>query len=125
VLRRFGRESLDRIAQPLVGGIYTADPQYLSLRTTMPRFLEMEAKYRSIIWGMVKGRKAASAAERGDSGARYSMFISFRKGMVTLVDTLASRLPPGSIQTSAPVTSRVSRCPEVVRGTGGRIDRGC
>lgn len=108
VRRRFGRESLDRIAQPLVGGIYTADPEYLSLRTTMPRFLEMEAKYRSIIWGMVKGRKAASAAERGDSGARYSMFMSFRKGMVTIIDTLASRLPAGSIRTGTPVT-RVSR----------------
>lgn len=108
VLRRFGRESLDRIAQPLVGGIYTADPEYLSLRTTMPRFLEMEAKYRSIIWGMVKGRKAASAAERGDSGARYSMFMSFRNGMVTLIDTLASRLPAGSIQTGTAV-SKVSR----------------
>lgn len=108
VLRRFGRESLERIAQPLVGGIYTADPQYLSLRTTMPRFLEMEAKYRSIIWGMVKGRKAASAAERRDAGARYSMFMSFRKGMVTLIDTLASRLPAGSIQTSSPA-ARVSR----------------
>ncbi|HOA74306.1 MAG TPA: protoporphyrinogen oxidase [Phycisphaerae bacterium] len=108
VLRRFGRESLDRVAQPLVGGIYTADPQYLSLRTTMPRFLEMEAKYRSIIWGMIKGRKAASAAERGDSGARYSMFMSFRRGMTTLIEALAERLPEGAIRTSSPV-SRVSR----------------
>jgi len=80
VRRRFGQESLERVAQPLVGGIYTADPEYLSLRTTMPRFLEMEAKHRSIIWGMLKGRKAASAAERGDSGARYSMFMSFKRG---------------------------------------------
>ncbi|MBI4581785.1 MAG: protoporphyrinogen oxidase [Planctomycetes bacterium] len=110
VRRRFGRESLDRVAQPLVGGIYTADPEYLSLRTTMPRFLEMEAKYRSVIWGMVKGRKAASAAERGDSGARYSMFMSFRRGMVTLIDALASRLPAGVIRTGAAV-SRVSRGP--------------
>lgn len=103
VLRRFGRESLERVAQPLVGGIYTADPTYLSLRTTMPRFLEMEAKYRSIIWGMIKGRKAAAAAERGDSGARYSMFVSFRGGMTTLIDTLAGRLPAGSIRMSAAV----------------------
>ncbi len=108
VRRRFGNESLERIAQPLVGGIYTADPEYLSLRTTMPRFLEMEAKYRSIIWGMVKGRKAASAAERGDSGARYSMFMSFRKGMVTLIDALAARLPAGTICMGAAVR-KISR----------------
>ena len=103
VRRRFGRESLERIAQPLVGGIYTADPEYLSLRTTMPRFLEMEAKHRSIIIAMLKGRKAASALERGDSGARYSMFMSFRKGMSTLIEALASRLPASAVRTDAPV----------------------
>src|SRR5262249_18060962 len=41
VRRRFGREALERLVQPLVGGIYTADPEKLSLRATMPRFLEM------------------------------------------------------------------------------------
>ncbi|MEI6539666.1 MAG: protoporphyrinogen oxidase, partial [Planctomycetota bacterium] len=42
VRRRFGQQTLDRLVQPLVGGIYTADPEKLSLRATMPRFLEME-----------------------------------------------------------------------------------
>lgn len=126
VRRRFGRESLERIAQPLVGGIYTADPEYLSLRTTMPRFLEMEAKYRSIIWGMLKGRKAASAAERGDSGARYSMFMSFKRGMISLINALAQRLPAGAIRTDAAAT-RVSRgsdnwCVEIKNGTTETAD---
>ncbi|MBP1688716.1 MAG: hemY, partial [Deltaproteobacteria bacterium] len=52
VTRRLGREALERVAQPLVGGIYTADPDDLSLAATMPRFLEMERKFRSIIWAM-------------------------------------------------------------------------
>ena len=42
VRRRFGREALQRVAQPLVGGIYASDPDRLSLRATMPRFQEME-----------------------------------------------------------------------------------
>src|SRR5215831_18412489 len=39
VRRRLGREALERVAQPLVAGIYTADPDDLALAATMPRFL--------------------------------------------------------------------------------------
>ncbi len=52
VRRRLGREALERMAQPMIGGIYTADPEKLSLRATLPRFLEMESEHRSIILGM-------------------------------------------------------------------------
>src|SRR5271169_4510837 len=41
VRRRLGRETLARVAQPLAGGIYTADPEMLSIGATMPRFVEM------------------------------------------------------------------------------------
>ncbi|GMV96766.1 MAG: protoporphyrinogen oxidase [Phycisphaerae bacterium] len=125
VIRRFGREALERVAQPLVSGIYTADPTDLSLRATMPRFLEMEARYGSIIRAMRAERRAApgTAAKagrkdrrdagpashpdptggRGDSGARYSLFVSFAEGMSTLIDALAARLPDGSIRRATPV----------------------
>lgn len=49
VRRRFGHEALDRLVQPLVGGIYTSDPERLSLKATLPRFLEMEASHGSVI----------------------------------------------------------------------------
>jgi len=109
VRRRFGREALERIAQPLVGGIYTADPEKLSLRATMPRFLDLEDKYRSIILGMRKAKKARAAASGGrDSGARYSIFVSMRDGMDRLTNTLAERLPAGSVRTQT-VVSRIER----------------
>ncbi|NIT60789.1 MAG: protoporphyrinogen oxidase, partial [Aliifodinibius sp.] len=38
VRRRLGKEALERIAQPMIGGIYTGDPERLSLRATMPQF---------------------------------------------------------------------------------------
>jgi oxygen-dependent protoporphyrinogen oxidase len=63
VVRRLGRELFDRMAQPLAGGIYGADPKKLSLRATMPRFLDLERKYGSVIRGLRTGaQKAASAA---------------------------------------------------------------
>ena len=55
--RRLGREALERVAQPMVGGIYTADPERLSLRATMPRFLDMERKHGSVIRAMVAARR--------------------------------------------------------------------
>lgn len=93
VRRRFGREALERIAQPMVGGIYTADPETLSLRATMPKFLEMEREHRSLIRALAKARRQdASDTTREASGARYSLFLSFDDGMQPLTDALAARV---------------------------------
>ena len=95
VLRRLGREALERVAQPMVAGIYSADPYELSLMATFPRFLEMEQKYGSVI----RGLRAARAAQNGAfgkaedaSGPRYGLFLSFRQGMDTLTKRLAERI---------------------------------
>jgi len=86
VRRRLGQEALARMAQPMVGGIYTADPETLSLRATLPRFLDMEQKHRSLILAMLRQSRAQKT---GTSGARYSLFLSFDHGMQVLVDALA------------------------------------
>lgn len=102
VRRRFGHEALDRLVQALVGGIYTSDPERLSLQATMPRFLEMEQEYRSLIRGSRKqaranarsngksaggGKKAAA-----ESGARYGLFVSLQNGVGELFDALRERI---------------------------------
>ncbi len=98
VTRRLGREALERVAQPLVGGIYTADPDSLSLAATMPRFLEMERTSRSLIWAMWSQQRRAPVAARAASGARWSLFVSVDDGMQSLVDALAQRLPEGTVR---------------------------
>jgi oxygen-dependent protoporphyrinogen oxidase len=93
VRRRLGREALERMAQPMVGGIYTADPETLSLRATLPRFLDMERDHRSLILAMLrKARSQASTEKRGTSCARYSLFLSFDRGMEVLVQALEQKL---------------------------------
>ncbi len=93
VRRRFGREALERMAQPMVGGIYTADPETLSLQATMPRFLEMEQQHRSLILAMRRhGPTRSKYNDHQTSGARYSLFLSFDKGMQLLTDTLAQKI---------------------------------
>ncbi len=108
VRRRLGREALERMAQPMVGGIYTADPELLSLRATMPRFLEMEERNRSLIRALWRARKKQSIVEvNSTSGARYSLFLSFDKGMQVLVDRLAEHLPHNSLRLNTAVNSLV------------------
>src|SRR5687767_8107831 len=94
VRRRLGQEALERMAQPMVGGIYTADPETLSLRATLPRFLDMESNHRSVILAMMR-----QGRQRGTSGARYSLFLSFDRGMEVLVNALASTIPNVQLNT--------------------------
>ena len=90
--RRLGQEMLDRIVQPMVGGIYTADPEKLSLRATLPRFLDMERKHGSLFEARHAEAAPASGPEQAASGARYGLFASLRHGMSQLIDTLAARV---------------------------------
>ena len=105
ITRRLGKEAFTRIAQPMIGGIYTADGKDLSLKATMPQFLEMEKKHGSIIKALVARKKESQGGASGTSGARYSLFLSFKDGMQTLTDTLAQRLPDNCIQLGTKVSS--------------------
>jgi oxygen-dependent protoporphyrinogen oxidase len=60
-VRRFGREAYERLIQPLIGGIYTADPTKLSMNATMRQFVDMEHKYGSLIKGMRASAHGASS----------------------------------------------------------------
>jgi oxygen-dependent protoporphyrinogen oxidase len=106
VRRRFGEELFDRLAQPLVSGIYGADAARLSLGATMPRFIEMERTSRSVSYALwQKQRKSGGQAA---SGARYGLFISFRRGNQTLVDAL-DRALGDRVRRSRRVTSIAPR----------------
>ncbi|MBX3440886.1 MAG: protoporphyrinogen oxidase [Planctomyces sp.] len=87
VRRRFGQEALDRIVQPLVGGIYTSDPERLSLAATMPRFLEMERRHGSVI----RALRRSTVDDAGAHGARYGLFVSLPGGMEELLSAMAER----------------------------------
>jgi oxygen-dependent protoporphyrinogen oxidase len=109
VRRRLGREVLERVAQPLAGGIYTADPAMLSVAATMPRFVELERRYGSLIRGL-KATSRLNRAAREASGARWSLFVSFTNGIAQLTDTLAMRLG-NSVRCRAHVTGLERQTP--------------
>ena len=97
VTRRFGREVLDWIAEPLAAGIYNADPDYLSLQATFPQLALAEQKSGSVILGLHAARKPTPG--KPDLPA----FVTLREGMQTLTDALADRVGP-ILRTNAPAT---------------------
>ena len=104
VRRRFGQEALERLVQPLVGGIYTSDPEKLSLRATLPGFLEMERQDGSVIRASRRQAKSASNNEHA-SGARYGLFAALAGGTNELIQSLADRVGRSvKIVTNARVT---------------------
>ncbi len=122
VRRRFGAELLERLAQPLVAGIYTADMETLSLRATFPKFLDMETQHRSVILGLRKrnaartNQAASHSTSLTASGARYGLFATLKDGLGTLVKALLARLPAGGITYGESVTN-LSRA-----ASGWRLD---
>jgi oxygen-dependent protoporphyrinogen oxidase len=98
VRRRLGQEALERLVQPLVAGIYTADPERLSLMATFPRFQQMEREHGSLIRATRRQRRAAAATNDSLSGSRYELFVTPRDGLSSLVAALAARLPRSAVR---------------------------
>jgi len=105
VRRRLGQEALDKLAEPLIGGIHASDPEQMSLKATFPRFLEMEQKSGSLIRHMVKARKKMPPPPPPDpTKPKRTFFMSFVQGMGELPETCAARLDPERLLTGVEVT---------------------
>jgi len=118
VERHFGIEAVDRLADPLLSGIYGGDAAQLSARTVLPRLVEMESEYGSLTRGMLAAHRkmrakakesakkngAASGNGSGRPAAPRAIFTSLRGGMKQFVDALVARLNPEWIRVSTPVS---------------------
>jgi oxygen-dependent protoporphyrinogen oxidase len=93
VVRRMGRECLDRLAEPLVGGVHASDPAVMSLAATFPRLLEMEQKYGSLMLGFLDARKKVEEMRKKyppePGKPKRTFFSSFKGGMQQLTDAMA------------------------------------
>lgn len=109
VERHFGHEAVDRLADPLLSGIYGGDATQLSARTVLPKLVEMEVEYGSLTRGMLaahKKMKAAMAARAAASppGARQKppaprgIFTTLRGGLQQLVNALQAKLNPAWVR---------------------------
>jgi oxygen-dependent protoporphyrinogen oxidase len=82
---RLGREAFERLVEPLVAGIFTADADKLSVVATMPEAVDVLRRHGTL-WYREHTQETAS-------GARYGSFVTPRDGVGRLVEALAERLP--------------------------------
>ncbi|HVU46056.1 MAG TPA: protoporphyrinogen oxidase [Terracidiphilus sp.] len=109
VERHYGAEAVDRLADPLLSGIYGGDASELSAQTVLPRLVEMERKYGSLTRGMLAAHKQmrarAKTANQATKNGAGTIFTSLRGGMQQMVDAIAARLDGERILTGTPVNA--------------------
>ncbi|MFM8574064.1 MAG: protoporphyrinogen oxidase [Pirellula sp.] len=96
-VRRLGRECFERLVEPVVGGIFTAKADRLSMQAAMPQFVRMEREHGSLIRAAFAKRRQQSAENRSAreaSGARYDQFTAPKLGMKWWLSKLAEPLGP-------------------------------
>lgn len=98
VSRHFGSEVVDRLADPLLTGIYGAQASELSARATLPLIIDMESKHRSLVRGSLAGK-----ASQPSSGAPQPLFTAVRDGMQRMVESIMRHVPREALRSSRPV----------------------
>ncbi len=107
--RRLGADISERIAGPLLGGIFAGDPESLSVRACVPQLVEAEAKYGSLVRAMRVLREARKESA-GSGEVEASTFLSLKRGMGDLVTYVAHRLRDAELTTDCAAT-RVAKLP--------------
>ena len=100
VERHYGSEMVDRLADPLLSGVYGGEAASLSVRAVLPRFAEMERTHGSLGRAMLAARKKISTGPRKPAPP---LFTSLKNGMQHLAETVVSRLTPTALLTDTPV----------------------
>ncbi len=104
VRRRMGEEALRKMAEPMLAGIYAADPETMSIDSTFPMFVETERKHRSLILGMLAKKKARHGVNSDERPANnYTLFMTLKDGLAKMVETIIEKSPAVQFQLGARV----------------------
>jgi protoporphyrinogen/coproporphyrinogen III oxidase len=99
VERHYGQEMVDRLADPLLSGVYGGEAANLSVRAVLPRFAEMERTHGSLGRAMLEARKKMPIR----AGKAAPLFTSLKNGMESLADAVVARLAPSALLTNTTV----------------------
>lgn len=110
VSRRLGPDISERIAGPLLGGIFAGDADSLSIKACVPQFVEAEAKYGSLVLAM-RALRAARKKQAAEGEREASAFTSLKRGLGDLVVNVAHKLRDAEVTTGNAAT-HVGRLPE-------------
>jgi oxygen-dependent protoporphyrinogen oxidase len=105
VRRRFGYEVFERLVEPLVTGLYTADPEKLSVQALFSRWAQMERR-RGGPFATAGNGTAATEDLPSDFHCMLgeSERLTLRRGLSSLTQAIADRLPDGSVRLNTRVS---------------------
>lgn len=115
VERRLGSEISDRIASPLLSGIFAGDARSLSVRACVPQLVTAEQKHGSLIRAMRALREERRARAQAGEG-EASAFLSLKRGLGDLVVNVAHKLRDAEVMTSTSTSSIEALPPDDPRG---------
>ena len=98
ISRHFNAEVVDRLADPLLSGVYGGDASRLSARATLPQMIESEARHRSLVRGALESHKNYTGKQA------LPLFTSLRDGMQRIVDSILRQFPRETLRLSSPVS---------------------
>jgi oxygen-dependent protoporphyrinogen oxidase len=136
--RRLGTELTDRIAAPLLGGIFAGDASAISVRFTFPSFVEAEARHGSLVRAMrvqkverarIIAEQEGKSASRNGAAPRPSAFMTVRSGVGTFIERLSQRVSEHATLRSGVRVTKLTRLPKddprgrwfVELGSGGLL----
>ncbi|HEX4783154.1 MAG TPA: protoporphyrinogen oxidase [Candidatus Sulfotelmatobacter sp.] len=100
VERHYGAEVVDRLADPLLSGVYGGEAASLSVRAVLPRFAEMERTHGSLGRAMLAARKKMA---KGPCKPAPPLFTSLKNGMQYMAESIVTRLTPSALVTNTSV----------------------
>jgi oxygen-dependent protoporphyrinogen oxidase len=107
-LRHFGPEVLERVAAPLLSGVFGGDVRRLSVRAVMSAFVQMEREHGSLVVAL----EAQAATQRASGEPQPAgIFTTLRSGLGTLVDRLVAAIPPQWIRRNTSVIALRANAP--------------
>ncbi|MFH8716344.1 protoporphyrinogen oxidase [Streptomyces zaomyceticus] len=110
VAARMGHEVVDRLVEPLLGGVYAGDAYRISMKAAVPALFEAARVHPTLTAAVRAVQRAGAAAPADAAGAATglggSVFLGVEGGVGTLPRAVAEaiRAAGGEILTDAPVT---------------------
>ncbi len=98
VRRHFGQEMADRVAEPLLAGVYGGSAEKLSVQAVLPRFAEMERQNGSLVRATLKAKARARQTNSNPAARPQPLFTSLKNGMQQMVDALVNALPKSNLR---------------------------
>lgn len=96
VVRRFGRQAYQRIAEPVLGGLFVADASRLSAERALGPFVQLE-KSKGSVWRGLRPVSAPATAPSSEAvpGSRppAPTQLALRRGLGSLITRLSEEIP--------------------------------